>query len=232
MTDSMKRIQLLHGTKTANDAFVGRIGEVTVNTTDYSLRVHDGETAGGHAVGVTASALLDLIYPVGSIYLSVANVSPAEFVGGTWESISSGRVLMGASTAHPAGETGGAETHTLTTDEMPSHTHSQLSMDSQGSHSHDRGDMNIWGYTRWDCWHGSVYGAFSNGDSGVHKKGTGTDSASPDAGANFNANQSWDGSTNSAGGHSHTVTLNNTGSGNAHSIMQPYLSVYMWKRTA
>lgn len=55
--NGMKRLQILHGTTVENNAFVGRIGELTVNTDDNSLRVHDGETAGGHEVGFDTSKL-------------------------------------------------------------------------------------------------------------------------------------------------------------------------------
>ena len=39
-------------------------------------------------------------------------------------------------------------------------------------------------------------------------------------------------STNTTGNHSHTININNTGSSQSHNNMQPYLTVYMWKRTA
>ena len=42
-----KRIQLRRGTDTENNAFTGAIGEVTVDTTNKTLRVHDGSTIGG-----------------------------------------------------------------------------------------------------------------------------------------------------------------------------------------
>ena len=62
--------------------------------------------------------LLDIVYPVGSIYQSMNETSPADFIGGTWTQIKT--FLYGADTAK---ETGGEATHTLTIDEMPSHTH-------------------------------------------------------------------------------------------------------------
>ena len=81
-------------------------------------------------------------YPVGSIYMSVNSTNPSQLFGGTWEAIAGGRVLIGQNTSYPAGSTGGEATHTLTTNEMPSHSHSG-STDTDGNHSHTRGSMNI-----------------------------------------------------------------------------------------
>lgn len=67
-------------------------------------------------------SLIDLIYPVGSIYMSVNKVSPQTFFGGTWEAIED-RFLLGAGTTYRAGATGGSATHTLTVNEMPAHCH-------------------------------------------------------------------------------------------------------------
>ncbi len=62
--------------------------------------------------------LLDIVYPVGSIYQSMNKTSPADVIGGTWTRIKT--FLYGADTAK---ETGGEATHRLTVDEMPSHGH-------------------------------------------------------------------------------------------------------------
>jgi hypothetical protein len=74
--------------------------------------------------------LLEKIYPIGSIYMSVNNVSPQEFLGGTWERIQD-RFLLGAGSTYSAGSTGGEATHTLTINEMPSHKHSIYIVGSQ-----------------------------------------------------------------------------------------------------
>lgn len=71
-----------------------------------------------------SSLILEAVYPVGSIYMSVNNVSPATLFGGTWKAIQ-GKFLLGAnSSTYKAGSTGGEAAHTLTENEMPNHKHS------------------------------------------------------------------------------------------------------------
>lgn len=107
------------------------ISGVTINGTSVPLTVN-----------VPSTEILTKVYPVGSIYMSTSNTSPASFLGGTWESIQ-GRFLFGAgansanTTDHygsmsasainrSAGELGGETRHTLTVDEIPSHYHQNL----------------------------------------------------------------------------------------------------------
>lgn len=68
------------------------------------------------------SEVLNTIFPVGSLYLSVSPTSPASLFGGTWERLKD-RFLLAAGDTYAAGASGGEATHTLTANEMPSHTH-------------------------------------------------------------------------------------------------------------
>lgn len=73
--------------------------------------------------------LLDSVYPVGSIYISVSDVSPAKFLGGTWKLFGQGRTIVGIDIDNTntrfkiPEDTGGLETVKLTRDEMPQHSH-------------------------------------------------------------------------------------------------------------
>ena len=66
--------------------------------------------------------ILDAVYPVGSIYMSVNGVSPTLTLGGVWARISDCFLLASGET-YAAGTTGGEAEHTLTTDELPAHKH-------------------------------------------------------------------------------------------------------------
>ena len=66
--------------------------------------------------------LINLIYPIGSIYLSVNSTSPQQLFGGEWEQIKD-KFLLSAGDTYSGGSEGGEAAHTLTVEEMPSHNH-------------------------------------------------------------------------------------------------------------
>ena len=75
--------------------------------------------------------IIDLIYPIGSIYMTVSDTNPFETIKfGVWEKIEN-RFLLASSNIHMNGETGGEENHTLTINEMPKHSH-KMKYDSVG----------------------------------------------------------------------------------------------------
>ncbi len=51
------QVQWRRGTTTQNNSFTGAEGEVTVDTTLDTLRIHDGSTAGGHRLFKYSEAL-------------------------------------------------------------------------------------------------------------------------------------------------------------------------------
>ena len=65
---------------------------------------------------------LNGLFPAGSIYQSTSSTSPASFIGGDWARLYD-RFLIGGGNAYDTGSTGGESRVTLTTDEMPPHTH-------------------------------------------------------------------------------------------------------------
>lgn len=66
--------------------------------------------------------MTDYVYPVGSIYMTTSAMNPGTIFGGTWAKIEN-RFLIGASGTYSVGTTGGSTTQTLTTTNIPSHTH-------------------------------------------------------------------------------------------------------------
>lgn len=174
--------------------------------------------------------IIDMIYPVGSIYMSTVSISPSQLFGfGEWEQIKD-TFLLAAGDNHALSSTGGEETHTLTTSEMPSHTHTGSS-DSAGAHTHSRGTQDISGQlsgTRPDGAH--ISGAFYQ-ESLAPQYGSGSDNVRVNT-QKFIASRNWSGATSSNGAHTHTITNANTGDGEAHNNMPPYLTVNVWKRVA
>jgi microcystin-dependent protein len=130
-------------------------------------------------VALDSKATLLAVYPVGCIYTSIANTDPATLFGGSWVAFGAGRVLVGIdagqSEFNAVEETGGSKTHTLTTNEIPPHTHAISASDYPGG----AGALEV------------------------------------------------------AGGYPvSTQSTQATGGGAAHNNLQPYIVVYMFKRTA
>lgn len=116
-------------------------------------------------------------YPVGSIYMSVNDTSPASLFGGTWEQLKD-RFLLAAGDTYSAGLTGGEATHTLTVEEMP-------------VHSHALSDLGI-------DWNTGDYAYVAQWKEDSTKR--------------------------------RAIRTTNTGGGESHNNMPPYLVVYCWKR--
>jgi len=157
----------------ASEAFSAVTANAGTNTTQVATTAFV-ETA------LTAATINALVYPVGSIYFNAAvATNPATLLGfGTWAAYGGGRVMVGvhsSGTFDGLNETGGAETHTLSTAEMPAHTH--------------------------------TYGKSTTSEAMSIHDITGLRGAA-------------------------TTNTSSTGGGDAHNNIQPYITVYMWKRTA
>ena len=115
------RITLLDKLKKSNDSAGNKLdvsgGKITGNLNINGILKNNNKT------------ILDLTYPIGSIYLSIKNTNPSSLFGGTWVPWGAGRVPVGVDTTqtefNAVEKTGGEKTHTLTVDEMPSHNHAQ-----------------------------------------------------------------------------------------------------------
>lgn len=179
-------------TFTANSATDKTVNIETITATTVASAEEVGAITANMIAdeAVTASKIdwlsaMNVIYPVGSIYMSatmstVAQVQTA--LGGTWVKWGAGRVPVGVDTSqtefNTVGKTGGEKTHTLTTAEMPVHSHDLR----RGNYGNARNEEI----------------AYSDG----------------------NAAQ-----ITSAG-------VSNSGGGQAHNNLQPYITCYMYKRTA
>lgn len=152
---------------------------------------------------------IDSIYPVGSIYMSINLINPNTLFGGTWEQIKD-RFLLSAGDIYGVGSVGGESAHTLTEIEIPWHYHSYSgNTNASGSHVHTGNSL-------------ETYSTSSSNSK---------DFVRPINNSYSYANIQI---MNSAGEHSHSYSGNTSGTGGsgAHNNMPPYLTVYMWKRTA
>lgn len=151
--------------------------------------------------------LSDIIYPIGSIYISINSTNPSIWFGGEWELFGNGRTLVGVDASqsefNTVMKTGGSKTHNHTS----------------ASHSHGSGNLVSCYYPK---------NPYSNAcfqlrdiDGGFSLSGY------------MGESRTWNNGGGSAGtgiaviGTTSSATPGATGSS---STLQPYITVYMWRR--
>ena len=174
------------------------------DTGDTGPQGPQGPQGPAGASGPTMSEILDAVYPVGSIYISMNLTSPSQveaLFGGTWVKFADGKTLIGVDSSdtdfNASNMTGGEKNHQLTVNELPN----------------IHGEVAIRGYEDSTMWSGTSTA------SGV-----------------FSFTSDW----SSAYVFNHTpglfpaksgITLD-FGSDQLHNNLPPYITVYMYRRTA
>ena len=137
------------------------------------------------------------VWPVGSIYISVINVNPSEYFGGTWESFATGRCLVGVDASqtefNTVMKTGGSKY-------LQKHTHTQKPH-YHNFRTNEYNPVSVLYDSGPNQWYG--VGAFSRDLF----------------------------SAKTLGITEETAVNNSTGTGNSENL-QPYITVYMWRRTS
>ena len=195
--------------------------------------------------------VLNKRYPVGSIYISANSTNPSSLFGGTWERYAGGRKLVsignnGTTNYTTVNATGGNKTVTLSSSNLPSHNHSatptgtvassfvgkSATTSSNGAHTHT-----------------VPFGLASSEAKGFGLRTTIYDGK--DGGSYYDraivTSDGYNKTVNNAGAHTHsltpsgavtstfsgkTVTTSSNGGGSSIDIMNPYITVYIWRRTA
>ena len=147
------------------------------------------------------SALLNMVYPVGSIYMSVNSADPSTFIGGTWTRLQD-RFLLGAGSTYSAGGTGGAATH-----------------------NHEYG-LKVYEYYNMAAFNpkGTLTGAINIDDGSM---GTWSGGSSMAGTETMNGGVTASAASAATNPHHYESRANTSTENN----MPPYLAVYMWKRT-
>jgi hypothetical protein len=177
-------------------------GSIPINNGTLNSNLNADKLDGYHVTDILLA-----VYPIGAIYISTVSTSPATLFGGTWSAIGAGTFLNAAGSGYTAGGTGGSDTHSHAT---PNHAHTTanmtLSLAQIPYHRH------VGEYVYNPAFSGAGYYAYmlsgNRVDNGVV------------------------GYTGGGGSHGHGNTGNAAPTTNSSSSLPPYLSVYMWKRTA
>lgn len=172
------------------------------------------------------NALVDMIYPVGSIYMSVNSTSPSALFGGTWTQLEDTFLLACGSTyasdgvnVHTAQH--GESTHLLTGAESGQKNLGTVTS-TGGSHNH----------ILWDSDSKARFLGTTSDGSGISRTSTAGQTGTKVSNLlqSANAVERYTHTGNTSVSVSTTISASNATS--SHNNMPPYMAVYMWKRTA
>jgi len=195
-----------NGPVDTNDVFIERDLKATeINTNEISV---DGE------LKFKGKRIVEHIYPIGSIYINGnSDRNPKQILGfGSWVSMGRQKVLVGIDPNDDDFngnlQTGGMKSHLLQEEEIPTHHHNgETDGVSTDPHWHNvrSADFTIYGNSSF----------FSGSDLVIRRtSSTGLYTSYSDA---------W---------HDHDLTIRNAGGNKEHNNVQPYITVYMWRRTS
>lgn len=180
-----------------------KLSEEEKNDENMVYFLPDGEGGGDGGSDIDINSLIDIIYPVGSIYFSANNVSPSLLFGGTWEQIKD-RFLLSAGDTYGVGTTGGSASSTSGESSAENTGSTALTVAQIPSHNHTYSDYAV---------------------------STGTYQSTTSSGwkAMYTVTAYSYNTQNTGGGQGHTHSMAHT---HSVPTMPPYIAVYVWKRTA
>ena len=210
--------RILNVNKNKNGLAIGKFSEKAafeVNMDSYFLKNIKSDITVEGALTVNGDVaipkLLNKIYPVGAVYITYNNVNPGTFLGGTWERFGQGRTLIGEGTGDD-----GTDSQTFTAN----------STGGEYKHYHA---VQV-GYT-------IMYGAVTNG---IETKAIMVAKLADDSGWAEAVNDTGYGTTKKINKSiesgfkdisSYASARSSTGTTSNSSTVQPYITVYFWKRT-
>ncbi|MDR1071707.1 MAG: hypothetical protein LBL21_03635 [Rickettsiales bacterium] len=150
--------------------------------------------------------IAEAVYPVGAVYISTSSADPAALFGfGTWERFGNGKALVGVEES---------ETEFDTVEKTGGEKTHTLTVAEMPSHNHS-GTANSAG----SHVHGIAHATAVNGNN-AYSVG---DGHAPQP------NTKW---SYPAGEHTHDLSVDNIGGSQTHNNLQPYITVYIWRRVS
>ena len=232
--DILKAIQNL---KDSNENLSKKVQELTVSNDELKQEIKNINNN-----GIGTNNALNRIYPIGSIYISTNLNTPdkvKEALGGEWENYGTNRVLRG--TTSTSNQTGGTTGNiSLTESNLPSHSHSIGHTHTIASKTYSTTRANLTGSI---MMHNAADSTVVHGYSGIVSAGLVNSNKYTALGTLATTGAPSIGILNIDASHSHTITIGEqttstqssttsgkVGNNTSFSVLDPYITVYMYKR--